>query len=227
MESNHYALMADLFKYPDSRFANRAAAVQQYLAVEYPSAVRELDRFLELLPVQDLQTMQALFTHTFDVQAITTLDIGYVLFGDDYKRGELLANLNREHREADNDCGHELADHLPNILNLMGKLREEELLEELVQEMLAPAIKTMISEFRVKRIEEKNRAYLKHYKTLIKEPVERSEVSSLYQYALKSLYMVLKIDFSLVEKITPAPSIDFLSSVLRENEIEEDVNKMC
>ena len=45
-------------------------------------------------------------------QVLATLDIGYVLFGDDYKRGELLANLNQEHRKANNDCGTELADHL-------------------------------------------------------------------------------------------------------------------
>lgn len=226
MVPDHYALMADLFDYPDPHYRNNVAAVYKFLIAAYPSAANDLSRFLELLPVQDVKTMQGLFTHTFDVQAITTLDIGYVLFGDDYKRGELLANLNREHREADNDCGTELADHLPNILRLMGKLTEEELLEELVQEIVGPAIKTMISEFKVERIEEKNKAYLKHYKTLIEAPVLQLEISSLYQFALKSLYLVLKQDFSLVEKITPETSVDFLASVQRENEIEEDANNL-
>jgi hypothetical protein len=33
-----------------------------------------------------------LFTRSFDVQAVTTLDLGYIVFGEDYKRGELLVN---------------------------------------------------------------------------------------------------------------------------------------
>jgi nitrate reductase assembly molybdenum cofactor insertion protein NarJ len=115
----HYALMANLFEYPHPEYPDKAAEVYKFLSATYPSAARELNRFRELLPIQNVRTMRGLYTHTFDVQAITTLDIGYVLFGDDYKRGELLANLSREHREAGNDCGHELADHLPNVLRLM------------------------------------------------------------------------------------------------------------
>ena len=73
--------------------------------------------------------LQELHTRTFDVQSLTTLDIGYVLFGDDYKRGALLSNLNQEHSRAENDCRGELADHLPNLLRLIPKLKDQDLLE--------------------------------------------------------------------------------------------------
>ncbi|HEC28381.1 MAG TPA: hypothetical protein ENI65_02170 [Gammaproteobacteria bacterium] len=216
----HYHTIADLFEYPDLEYPQRVRKVIELLNGDYPQAVTDLERFMELLPEHELLTMQELFTRTFDVQSATTLDIGYVLFGDDYKRGELLANLSREHTEANNDCGRELGDHLPNILRLMGKLKSEELIFELVQELIAPALLLMISEFVPERVEKKNKAYKKHYKTLIEAPSEQLEVTTLYQYTLKALYAVLKQDFSFDEKTMSEPTNDFLQSVIKENEIE-------
>ena len=91
--------------------------------------------------------MQEIFTRSFDVQAITTLGVGYVMFGDDYKRGELLVNLNREHREAGVECGTELPDHLPNVLacSAGGRIRRSS--AEFVEEILHPALRMMIEEF--------------------------------------------------------------------------------
>jgi nitrate reductase assembly molybdenum cofactor insertion protein NarJ len=216
----HYQALADLFEYPDSEYPQRVGKLIDLLGSNYPEAVAELDRFLQLLPGRELRTMQELFTRSFDVQAITTLDIGYVLFGDDYKRGELLANLNREHRQLNNDCRRELADHLPNILRLLGKLKNNELRDELVQEIVFPALAKMISEFTPARIEKKYEPYKNHYKTLIEAPAAREEISTLYQFALTALYEVLKRDFSLKEKPVPESTCDFLQSVTRENEIE-------
>jgi len=64
------------------------------------------------------------------VQAVTTLDVGFILFGDDYKRGEMLVNISREIKEVGHDCGNELADHLPNILFLVSRMEDYELREE-------------------------------------------------------------------------------------------------
>ena len=169
--------------------------------------------------------MQELFTRSFDVQAIATLDIGYVLFGDDYKRGELLANLNQEHRKAGNDCGTELADYLPNILRLMSMLQDEELIRDLAYAIVAPALLEMIGEFDPGRLEKKNESYKKHYKTLIEMPaVQTDEGVTLYKFALKSLYEVLKQDFALIETMPLQRTSDFLGSIVQENDIEETAN---
>jgi len=227
----HYHDLACLFEYPVDGYANRVDHAAQLLEKARPEAVDDLRRFRELLPVESLRAMQELFTRSFDVQAITTLDIGYVLFGDDYKRGELLSNLNREHREADNDCGSELADHLPNVLRLLSKLEDQELIEELVQEIIAPAVSEMIGEFTHERIDKKNKAYRKHYKTLIEAPSlpermasEQRVARTLYQFPLRALYTVLKRDFSIIERIPLASTSDFLKSLSSENEIEEKAN---
>lgn len=220
---DHYRLIADLFDYPDAVYPERAHRALEVTADCCPAAAADVERFVHLLPGDDLIMMQELYTRTFDVQAITTLDLGYVLFGDDYKRGELLANLNREHTQKQNACGSELADHLPNVLRLIPLLKDDDddLLRELVQEIVAPAVSQMISEFSLERVQKKYENYQKQYKTLIELPSESTNVTTLYQFALKSLYTVLKSDFKIIERIPLAATSDFLKSLNTENEIED------
>ena len=216
-----YQLLAPLFEYPRAGYPDRVRDIRDFLSERYTDASAELDRFIDLLPTENLQTMQELFTRSFDVQAVTTLDVGYVLFGDDYKRGVLLANLNREHRNAGVDTGTELADHIPNLLRLMAVIEDEEVLQDLAYAILGPALLEMIGEFSTERIQKRNKSYQEHYKTLIETPAVASEAVTLYQYALKSLYAVLKQDFALIETMPLQRSSEFLASVSRENEIEE------
>jgi len=216
-----YELLAPLFEYPRAGYRERVRDIEDYLSGRYSDAATQLGRFVELLPADDLQTMQELFTRSFDVQAATTLDVGYVLFGDDYKRGILLANLNREHRTACVDTGTELADHIPNLLRLMAVIEDEEVLHDLAYAILGPALLEMIGEFSTERIEKRNKSYEKHYKTLIETPAVATDAVTLYQFALKSLYAVLKQDFALIETMPLQRSNEFLASVSRENKIEE------
>jgi len=156
-----YELLAPLFEYPQADFPEQAANIKDYLDGRYADAATELGHFADLLPVDDLEAMQELFTRSFDVQAATTLDVGYVLFGDDYKRGILLANLNREHRTANIDTGTELADYIPNLLRLMAVMEDEEVLHDLAYAILGPALLEMIGEFSTERIEKRNKKYEK------------------------------------------------------------------
>jgi len=216
-----YQLMAPLFEYPDAGYPDRVGDIRDYLSSRYTEAAGELGHFIELLPADDVQALQELFTRSFDVQAATTLDIGYVLFGDDYKRGILLANLSREHRNAGIDTGTELADYIPNLLRLMAVMEDEEVLHDLAYAILGPALLEMIREFSTDRVEKRNVSYEKHYKTLIESPAVASDAVTLYQFALKSLYAVLKQDFALIETMPLERSNEFLASVTRENTIEE------
>lgn len=224
MDRLHYRLLAALLEYPDAQYPHRVQELRAFLDHDYFKAAAELAQFQNHLPGHDLLLMQELFTRSFDVQAVTTLDVGYVLFGDDYKRGEMLANLNREHNAAGIDCGTELADYLPNLLRLLAVLEDEDLIGDLVTGVLAPALLEMISEFDPARVEKRNASYIKHYKTLIDTPAVASTAVTLYQFALTTLYQVLKQDFILIEKIPLKITSDFLQSVNRENAIEETVN---
>ncbi len=211
---DHYELIASLFEYPDPDLPEKVGAIQAQLDVRYPSAGEMLQPFSQFASGASLLEMEELFVRSFDVQAVTTLDIGYVLFGDDYKRGELLVNLNREHREVNNDCFHELSDHLPNILRLLPKMQDEAIVLELIEKMLAPALKKMIREFETDRIKDKEKSYKKHYKTLI----DRSTTNyTVYQRTLMALYEILEQDFDFVEQVVQdEKSSDFLKSINTE-----------
>lgn len=228
MNYAHYCQLAELFDFPGPSYAIQGRRLLDLLRESYPSAAMEAQRFLEGIPEKTVD-LQELYTRSFDVQSITTLDVGYVLFGDDYKRAELLSNLTREHSQIENDCRGELADHLPNILRLMPKLKDQELLNELVRELLVPALMLMIREFDAERIEKKNTNYKKHYKTLI-DPAPGSD-PTIYCRALKALFEVLTQDFQvadrkakLLEWSDRPQSSDFLRLVEREMNIEQNAN---
>jgi nitrate reductase assembly molybdenum cofactor insertion protein NarJ len=222
---SHYNELARLFEYPGLSYQEGIFSVKELLGQKFPEASADVAEFLKQVSGKDLSALQDLFIRSFDVQAITTLDVGYVLFGDDYKRGELLSNLNREHRAVSNDCRHELADHLPNVLRLLPLLSDEELRQDLVQEILAPAIRKMILEFSEDRVAQKQEAYRKHYKTLLEKPgnttLSKQDFYIVYQHLLKALEKVLKRDFSFQEKAIPEYTGDFLNSITKENVIEE------
>ena len=228
MNTAHYSHVAELFDFPGPEFAARGRALLGLLRDNYPDAAVEVEHFLDAIPDRTLD-LQELHTRTFDVQSLTTLDIGYVLFGDDYKRGALLSNLNQEHRRAENDCRGELADHLPNLLRLIPKLKDQDLLDELVGQILVPALMLMIREFDPGRIEKKNANYQKHYKTLI-DPACASD-STIYCRALKAVLQVLAKDFQVTETMTKLSdwssrpqTVDFLRLVEKEMDIERNAN---
>ena len=228
MNYTHYSHVAELLDYPGPELAGRGKALLGFLRENYPDAALEVEHFLDAIPANALD-LQELHTRTFDVQSLTSLDLGYVLFGDDYKRGALLSNLNQEHNRAQNDCRGELADHLPNLLRLIPKLKDQELLGELVEQILVPALILMIREFDPKRIDKKNANYRKHYSTLI-DPARGSD-PTIYCRVLNAVMQVLEKDFQVTGTITRLSewsnrpqSIDFLRLVEREMDIECDAN---
>lgn len=214
---SHYDRLALLFTYPGRDYPVDVRKVQAELDTAYPTAGVELQGFTNFVCSATEIGLQELYTRSFDVQAITTLDLGYVLFGDDYKRGALLVNLNREHRQAGVDCRNELADHLPNVLRLLSSMRQRDLREEMVAKIVAPALRKIIGEFDPQKVEAKNEIYRKHHRTLIERP---AEYGAIYRKPLRALHMVLADDFAIREKTLSRGGTDFLRSIGTEIEVE-------
>jgi nitrate reductase assembly molybdenum cofactor insertion protein NarJ len=220
----HYELLAALFEYPEPDYPARVQRVRAFLEDRYPDAATALSFFAGALPGEGeafsgeaLEEVQEIFTRSFDVQSITTLSVGYLVFGDDYKRGELLVNLSREHDEAKVDCGSELPDHLPNVLRLLARWQDRETMVEFVEEILCPALELMVGEFGPERMEQRNKLYEKHFKTLIASSAERG---TIFREPLAALVAVLKEDFDLSERELPEQQSDFLRAIGRELNIE-------
>lgn len=161
-----YTHIAQLFNYPGGD--NLMAVEQLHLELpEYGESV--VDYFLPVarhFTSSPVSKLQEYYIRTFDVNAACYLDVGYVLFGEESKRGQFLLNMKNEQLKANNDCGTEFADHLPNVLTLLSKIDDKLFREELVVTMLLPALKHMLGNFRT---EENN------YRNLLKILVELLE----------------------------------------------------
>lgn len=146
-ERNKYKILSDIFSYPDQYQKARYKKALHLVNEELPHKFKGFRQLIDQQSVLDLKMQQEYYLKTFDVQAVCYLDIGYVLFGEDYKRAQLLVNLQAEHKKAGVDCGTELADHLPNVLKLLALTNDDEFANELGFAVLIPAIRFMILKF--------------------------------------------------------------------------------
>ena len=144
----HYKLLAEMFRYPTGDLKDYSEKWKDIISLYDASLTAKLDPFITHINERTLPFQQEYYISTFDVQAVCFLDIGYVLYGEDYKRGIFLVNIKKEQIKAENDCGSELPDHLPNILTLLPKISDAELAEELIYSLLIPALHEMILKFR-------------------------------------------------------------------------------
>ena len=74
--------IADLLDYPGSDWPGKMSVCAD--------AANDFCRVVEKVSLSDLQE---LYTRTFDLNPVCALEVGYHLFGENYKRGEFLANL--------------------------------------------------------------------------------------------------------------------------------------
>src|SRR5690554_6901186 len=119
MKYAHYIVLADIFRYPDEHYKSNVKRAEELMKVDYPEAYQKAQPFFEFVETDHIHQIETVFGKTFHIQAICYLDLGYVLFAEDYKRGEFLVKMKSEQEKANNDCGIELADNLPNVLTLM------------------------------------------------------------------------------------------------------------
>lgn len=136
--------IAQLFNYPLSTNQQELQELQDSIGDKQLLLKPIVEHFLS----NTIAYLQEYYINTFDVNATCYLDIGYVIFGEDTKRGQFLLSMQEEQRNAANNCGSEFADHLPNVLTLLPKLKDETFKEELVVSILIPALKMMLKNFK-------------------------------------------------------------------------------
>jgi len=165
-----YSILAGLFDYPDQKIDDLLDYTSDILQVQYPSVIDTFRQFGEPIRGLDMHSREEYFINTFEVEALISMDLGYILFGEDYKRGNFLAMMQQEQISADNDLGSELADHLPNVMRLLPLMSEQEIAEELAYSIMLPAIREILKKF--------------------------ENTDNVYQYAFETVLKVMEKDFS-------------------------------
>ncbi|MBI2258015.1 MAG: hypothetical protein HYU67_03850 [Flavobacteriia bacterium] len=209
----HYTILSDLFRYPDSDYKEKVKRIEDLMIANYPAIYMDALPFFNYIKEEDLYKIEEVFSMTFHIQAICFLDLGYVLFAEDYKRGEFLVKIKDEQRKVNNDCGNELADNLPNILTLMTKMEDLNFLDEFAIRIVKPALEKMLEEFDLARIELKNKVRLKKQKVLL---MPDEENRNIFQYAIQALRAIIVEDFKSVKyhdpKIVPTLGGNFIKN---------------
>jgi nitrate reductase delta subunit len=121
-----YDALAALLTYPDVCHRVRLARCRQVLARDFPEAAALLARFAERTASLGYGDMEELYTHTFDLDPVCSLDVGWHLWGENYSRGEFLVLMRGELRRHGLTESTELPDHLTHVLPAVARMEPDE-----------------------------------------------------------------------------------------------------
>ena len=125
-EQSLYADLATLFGYPWPDYYQHARRCLDAMGAAPSLAVSQFQKFCDGIVNLTCGELQELFTRTFDLDPLCTLEIGWQLYGEDYARGALLVKMRQQLRESGVPETGELPDHLSHAFALLAKLDGEE-----------------------------------------------------------------------------------------------------
>lgn len=131
--------LAAMFEYPAADYRARLARCREVPGAEECAAAELLDKFEVEIAGLSTESLQELFTQSFDLNPACVLDLGWHLFGEQYERGEFLVKMRGLLRGAGLAESAELPDHLTHVLRLLGRM-EPEAAEEFAAACVFPAL---------------------------------------------------------------------------------------
>jgi nitrate reductase molybdenum cofactor assembly chaperone len=145
-----YEQFAKLFEYPGEDYRANAENCLTALRREHSEAAASLEEFCA--PIRSLNTddLRELFTRTFDLNPMCTLEVGWQLYGEDYQRGEFLVKMREQLRAREIRESGELPDHLTHALALLAQMDPDEA-AEFAGGFLLPALDKMRAGWRENR----------------------------------------------------------------------------
>ena len=150
-EKHLFESLADILEYPTDDWNLRFEKCKELSLSTDQSASDYFSSFCLDIHEMSLLEMQEMYTRTFDLSPVCALEVGYHLFGEDYKRGQFLANLRETENPYDLGQEHQLPDYLPVLLRLLGQLEDDELRASLIGYCLIPGLKKMNEAFDKKK----------------------------------------------------------------------------
>jgi nitrate reductase delta subunit len=141
-----HELLAELVKYPEAGYHEHVEECRRALAEAHPAVAPLLDTFAQAIAPLSVEDLQELFTRTFDLNPVCSLEIGWHLFGENYDRGALLVKMRQELRRYGLAESAELPDHFTHALLLLGHM-EPERAQEFAVACVLPALEKMLAAF--------------------------------------------------------------------------------
>ncbi len=133
-----------LLAYPGPDYHRQAERCCRLLEPIDPEAARRVGVFAAAVAPLSAEELEELYTRTFDLNPICSLEVGWQLFGENYARGDFLVQMRQELRRLGLAESCELPDHLTHVLPLLGRL-ETEHAEALAGSHVLPALDKMLT----------------------------------------------------------------------------------
>jgi len=142
-----YNALVALLTYPESDYPQRIEASVEVA----PGDCREqLKQFAVQMRGLRTDQLQELFTQTFDLNPMCSLELGWHLFGENYERGLLLVRVREELRRHGLAESTELPDHLTHVLRLVARM-EHGTAADFVAACVLPSVEKMLQAVRDKK----------------------------------------------------------------------------
>lgn len=140
-----YDLFAKLLLYPSVDYAHVALE----LAAE--SNDKHLSSFAAKTSTLSREEFEELYTRTFDINPVASLEIGWHLYGETYERGSFLVKMRQLLKSVEIPESTELPDHLSHVLLALEKLDATDEANELAVQYVAPALAKILEGFKDKQ----------------------------------------------------------------------------
>lgn len=142
---------ARLFSYPDDRYKSTLVEMREIIADEslhFSESVSDnLQTFLDAVAALPIEEMEELYTRTFDINPVASLEIGWHLYGEQYERGAFLVKMRDVLRRYQIEEVVELPDHMTHVLLAFGRMEKAEA-DEYAVKYLIPAIDKILEGFK-------------------------------------------------------------------------------
>ena len=142
-------LFAGILDYPEAGIVETARACEELIRDDAPEAAALLAEFAAFAAERPLGDLQELYTAAFDLDTLSDLDatcypyVGHHLLGESHKRSAFLVGLAERFRVHGFTAGTELPDHLVVLLRFAATCPDDELVGELVDDAIVPALERM------------------------------------------------------------------------------------
>jgi nitrate reductase delta subunit len=187
------ALFADLLDYPRGDGARIARECRALIEPASAEAAALLDRFIAFIERTPQDTLEEIYTSTFELNATCHLYVGYHMFGEAYKRSAFMLELKERFRQHDFDPAVELPDHLPVLLRFMTACSDEALTGELARDALVPTLTPMTEPPETVAVAEGE------------EPPPAFDIGDEYRCALRALQLLLQAHYGSPHEVQPIP----------------------
>jgi len=137
-----------LLDYPGPDVLESATEFSEVLRLDFPKSAEQIGIFVDFANDTSLGRLEEIYTGTFDVNPACYIYVGYLLFGESFKRGKFMVRLKAKYREHDFSAGNELPDHLALMFRFLAQIKTDETLyEQLTDNCMLPALEIMIDSF--------------------------------------------------------------------------------